>query len=66
MQNINPRMPQRIRMVITTHTAIIVTFNESLLCFLGTSVVVFGIVSVVEVVGEFVMNFVSVTIAVET
>ena len=53
-------------MAITTHTAIIVTFNESLLCFLGTSVVVFGIVSVVEVVGEFVMNFVSVTIAVET
>ena len=53
-------------MAITTHTTIIVTFNESILSFLDTSVVVFAIVSVVEVVREFVISFTPFTIAVET
>lgn len=53
-------------MAITTHTAMIAACDESLLRFSGTPEVGFGVVLVVEVVGELVISFTSVTIAVET
>ena len=44
-------------MAITTHTAMIAACDESLLRFSGTPEVGFGVVSLVEVVGELVISF---------